>query len=217
MIRVFAKKVSGLDFSGGKWDRYLSPERRRLAQRYKNSRERQLFLGAEVLLNQSLETVQGNISIPAAYTRNSYGKPCLEEDGIYVNWSHSREYVLCAVAAQEVGVDLQYNQVSPKENLVRRVLRVPEMKIYQSLDEDGRKKCFYEFWTVKESFLKALGTGFCTPLERFCVHREDGGLRIIQDINEKVYSCMLLDFLDKDYTAAVCCEGNLGRVRIEYL
>ncbi len=218
MVRIFAMKASGLDFSSWEWDRYLSTERRERAQRHINSRERQLYLGAEALMNRSLERMGKGIPIPAAYVRNSCGKPYLKDvEGIYMNWSHSGEYVLCAVADREIGIDLQFNQKEPRESLIRKVLRVPELEFYQSLDAGRRKLCFYEFWTLKESFLKALGTGFYTPLERFCIQMEDGKPRIVQDINEKLYSCALLDFPDKEYTAAVCYEGDSDEARIEHL
>ena len=51
MIRVFTMKAVGKDFLAASWSPYLTEERKKLADRKKGERERQLFLGAEVLLN----------------------------------------------------------------------------------------------------------------------------------------------------------------------
>ena len=74
---------------------YLSETRKQEAKKRKSDRDRRLFLAAEVLLNRSLEAVKANIMLPAAYTRNPYGKPYLLPTAeLYVNWSHSGKYVL---------------------------------------------------------------------------------------------------------------------------
>ena len=57
MIRVFIMKADGKDFLAASWSPYLTEERKKLADRKKGERERQLFLGAEVLLNLSLQKV----------------------------------------------------------------------------------------------------------------------------------------------------------------
>ena len=85
MIRVFTMKAVGKDFLAASWSPYLTEERKKLADRKKGERERQLFLGAEVLLNLSLQQVDARIPIPAKYKRNEHGKPYLEDrQGIYV-------------------------------------------------------------------------------------------------------------------------------------
>ena len=208
MIRVFTMKAVGKDFLAASWSPYLTEERKKLADRKKGERERQLFLGAEVLLNLSLQQVVARIPIPAKYKRNEHGKPYLEDrQGIYVNWSHSGDYVICAVADREVGIDLQYAGKEPKESMVRKLLQPDELQ-------------FYEYWAVKERFLKALGTGFATPLDRFYVEFRRGSdvsdavkknamkvPYIIQNINHKQYLCRLLSVKDEGYTAALCIES----------
>ena len=88
------------------------------------------------------------------------------------------------------------------------------------IPELERQRLFYEYWAVKESFLKALGTGFATPLDRFYVEFRKGSdvsdavkknamkvPYIIQNINHKQYLCRLLSVKDEGYTAALCVES----------
>ena len=163
---------------------------------------------AELLLNRSLEQCT-DVQTPAQYHRNEHGKPYLTETPeIYVNWSHSGDYVICAVADREVGIDLQKMDREPKENLIRKALTEEEQKFYRSVPKTERKKLFYQYWSVKESFLKALGTGFYTSLQTFQVDMEEEQPRIRHHINRKNYSCRLLTFREPDYVAAVCVENT---------
>lgn len=163
---------------------------------------------AELLLNRSLERCT-DVQTPARYHRNEHGKPYLTDaPEIYVNWSHSGDYVICAVADREVGIDLQKMDREPKENLIRKVLTEEEQKFYRSVPESERKKLFYQYWSVKESFLKTLGTGFYTSLQTFQVDMEAGQPQISHHINRKNYSCRLLSFRDAEYAAAVCMENG---------
>ncbi len=220
MIRIFAMRAAGRNFTEARWLQYLSRERMAEAEKRKNERERQLFLGAEILMNQSLEAVGAGIPLPAAYVRNPYGKPCLLSDrGIKVNWSHSGEYVICAVADREIGIDLQYVQKEPKDSVIRKVLQPEELIFYEQTSAEQRKHLFYQYWTVKESYLKAVGTGFHTSLQTFYVRMETRNPKIIQREPGRRYRSRLLDFAAADYVAAVCCEGNtdLEPIEIQYL
>ncbi len=163
---------------------------------------------AELLLNRSLERCT-NVQTPVQYHRNEHGKPYLTDaPETYVNWSHSGDYVLCAVSDSEVGIDLQKMDREPGKNLIRKVLTLLEQRAYEQMDPEHQKKRFYEYWSVKESFLKALGTGFYTSLARFQVNFEEGNPVIEQQINTKSYACQLLDFRESDYVAAVCVENR---------
>lgn len=151
MIRVFTMKAVGKDFLAASWSPYLTEERKKLADRKKGERERQLFLGAEVLLNISLQQVDARIPV-RRNIREMTREPYLEDrQGIYVNWSHSGDYVICAVADREVGIDLQYAGKEPKESLVRKLLQPDELHFYENVPESERQRLFYEYWAVKES------------------------------------------------------------------
>ena len=153
------------------------------------------------------------------YTHNSHGKPYLlaPNDHIFVNWSHSGEYVICAVSDREIGIDLQLVKEEPKASLVRRTLQLEELGYYESVPKGEQTKLFYQYWAVKESFLKALGTGFSAGLKEFSVQMNDGSPQIMQNINKKKYICRLLEFPDADYVASICSEEKLEAAEIDYV
>lgn len=218
ILRVFAMHVSGLELQYERWGLYLSKERWEKSKKRAGEQERRLYLGAEILLNHGLKTLWNDIVLPVAYIRNVHGKPYLlpPNDQRYVNWSHSGDYVLCAVADQEVGVDLQYMRSGVKESLVKRALQPEEMEVYKKIPPTEREKCFYQYWVLKESYLKAMGTGFHTSLSRFYVDMEGQYPQIRSREDETHYDCRLLEFRDAGYAAAVCCVGKITKVEIEY-
>lgn len=209
MLRIFAMNVEGLDFTKKRWNGYFSEERIRTASRIRQDHQRQLFLGAEALLNRSLEIMGISVSLPAAYTRNRYGKPYFDDvQGLYVNWSHSGSFVICALSDQEVGIDLQNTCKEPKNALVHRFLQAEELIYYNQATDRQKKLLFYAYWTAKESFLKALGTGFGTSLNHFYIRMEKQAVEVIRRDGEIPYTCWFLNFKEKDYMAAVCIKGK---------
>lgn len=209
MLKVFSMKVTEEEAFTKRWAGYLSACRQAEAVKKKSEQDRRLYLAAEILLNRSLEVLDMPIERPAVYRRNSYGKPyLLTSEPIYVNWSHSKEYVILALADREVGVDVQEMKTEPKQSLIQRTLQPEELIVYDSAPQEQQKRLFYQYWTVKESYLKALGTGFYTPLDTFYVGMDELCPQIVQRIRERDYSCQLLVMPNKDYAAALCVEGE---------
>ncbi len=210
--RIYAMNITGKDYMDEAYAPYLTKARKTEAQKRRKTRDRQLCLAAEVLLNLSLELAGIGMSLPAVYQRNPYGKPYLtEHEGIHVNWSHSGDWVICAISDREVGIDLQDNRREPGEALIRRMLQPEELSYYEKVPDEQKRRIFYEYWTVKESFLKAVGTGFHMPLDNFYVRMEDENPQIVQRAGEKSYICRLLDFADDGYTASLCVEKETAR------
>lgn len=220
--QVYAMNIVGNDYMDECYAPYLTESRREEALKRKRPRERQLCLAAEILLNRALELSGTDVAIPAVYSRNPYGKPYLPlHTGIHINWSHSGTWAVCAISDREVGIDLQDSGKEPKEALVRRMLQPEELAFYERVPEEQRKSIFYRYWTVKESFLKAVGTGFHMSLDTFYVCMEGESPRVIQRTGGDSFACRLLEFADTDYTAAICIKGvgsgSVKDVELEYL
>ncbi len=99
----------------------------------------------------------------------SGGKPYLTNSAIFFNLSHSGERVMCAVSDMEVGCDVQkIGEVNFK--IADRFFSPSERRLLNSIEDKNEKiKMFYRLWTLKESYIKAVGTGLKTPLGSFSV------------------------------------------------
>ena len=83
-----------------------------------------------------------------------HGKPfLLEHPQIQFNISHCKNAVLCGIGSKPLGVDVE--TIRPmRERVLRRVLTASEQQ--EILQSESPELCFLRFWTLKESFVKAL-------------------------------------------------------------
>ena len=83
------------------------------------------------------------------------GRPYLE-GGPFVSVSHSRNYCALALSDRPVGLDAE--ELRPlREKLAARVMGPEEYRWYRA--RGSREEDFFTLWTLKESWLKYLGTG----------------------------------------------------------
>ncbi|MCL6454599.1 MAG: 4'-phosphopantetheinyl transferase superfamily protein [Alicyclobacillus sp.] len=140
-----------------------------------------------------------------AFERNEHGKPSLRGTSqVHYNVSHSREWILCAVGTAEVGVDIQYMQPF-NHGAVHRYLHPAEQRDIAAQGSAARQLVrFYEIWTRKESYVKAMGRGFAEPLSSFCVVPAEEGDACLADGTSgtqwKITSCRVA----AGYQAALC-------------
>ena len=83
--------------------------------------------------------------------------------------SHTRGLVVCAVALHDaVGVDVEWagRELAHLE-LARRFFAPAEAERLAGLPPEERRAAFFELWTLKEAFIKALGMGMAMPLADF--------------------------------------------------
>lgn len=93
---------------------------------------------------------------------NEYGKPYIKENKFYFNKSHAKNLCALIIDDKECGIDIEqirkYN-----EKMANKILSNEEIKYINS---KNKKDYFFTLiWTLKESYLKALGTGINVPLK----------------------------------------------------
>jgi 4'-phosphopantetheinyl transferase len=93
---------------------------------------------------------------------NKYGKPYFSSyPDVHFNISHCREMAVCSVFDTENGVDIEYIRNYP-ERVPNRAFSDRERK---QLEQSSRaESMFFRIWTLKESYVKALGIGISYPL-----------------------------------------------------
>ena len=102
------------------------------------------------------------------FTRGRCGKPEADQPFPYrFNMSHSAHCIAIAVAADDVGVDIEWHRpIVASASLARCVFHDEERRWL------ARQACFdeafFRLWTLKEALLKAAGTGFSRPAQQAC-------------------------------------------------
>lgn len=101
------------------------------------------------------------------------GKP--EVDGVAFNLGHAGQWAVLAITETgRVGVDIEdTSTVLDILGVARRVFSEDELAKWDLLEGVDRREAFFDWWTVKEAVLKAVGTGFLTEPSTFTVVRGD--------------------------------------------
>jgi 4'-phosphopantetheinyl transferase len=91
------------------------------------------------------------------------------------NLSHTPGLVACVVTiGREVGVDVEHvgrHLIHPE--LPERFFSAQEVADLRALPADEQSIVFFDYWTLKESYIKARGLGLALPLGQFTFVRHD--------------------------------------------
>ncbi|MGN0669575.1 MAG: 4'-phosphopantetheinyl transferase family protein [Oscillospiraceae bacterium] len=162
----------------------VSEERRRKADRFVQKRDKMLSIAAEILLRRALFDC-GIEDFSLRYGEN--GKPYLSDNAVYFNLSHSENTVICAVSEREIGVDAEKVSEADLE-VARRFFHRDEFALLENLPTSEEKRdMFFRLWTLKESFVKALGKGVLMPLDSFCIDLTKGEISVRQNVSPNKY------------------------------
>ena len=154
----------------------LSPEERTRAARFHVPTDRARFVAARGSLRARLAQYLGvdPRQVPLTYTPE--GKPILAgTQALHFNLSHSDALALLAVSPRRaVGVDVERLRTDfEPEPLAKRFFAPSECEALDRVPPGERHRAFLRLWTLKEAYLKAVGSGLNTPLNRFAVSLDD--------------------------------------------
>jgi 4'-phosphopantetheinyl transferase len=152
---------------------FLSHDEQERAARFHFERDRCAYQVARgvmrLLLAAYLEMKP--TAVPIAYT--TYHKPYLAppHNRLKFNLSHTGEWALLAVCwEREVGVDIEQIRPLPElAELAERFFSPAEREALRALHPEQKARAFFNCWTRKEAFIKALGSGLYQPLDSFDV------------------------------------------------
>ncbi len=148
--------------------RMMSPERRKKVDACLFPKDKRLSLGAGILFDRGLIDygLRGR-EILVAYGEN--GKPYLpEHPHIHYNLSHSGGMAMAVFADAEAGCDVERIRQADME-LAEHFFTPQEYAYIAGQRQEMRDWAFYRLWTLKESFVKAVGAGLAMALDSFCI------------------------------------------------
>ncbi len=163
-------------------------------------------LGAYALLGYALDK-KGIDMQKVNFTVNKYGKPYLRNENIYFNLSHSENYAMCAVSDNPVGCDVETIRANVNTEIAKRFFCRKEFEFLNSIKDSAEKdKAFILLWTLKESYIKAIGKGLSAKLDDFCLDISRNKRCFRQIIDSKTY--FFKSFELQDAFASVCSEDS---------
>ncbi|WP_081745975.1 4'-phosphopantetheinyl transferase superfamily protein [Paenibacillus sp. FSL K6-1122] len=191
------------------WNQLLSQvsaERRAQASRFVRQADAYRSVLGEILTRVTLSKLTGLRPAELSFTRNSYGKPSLSHHSdVQFNVSHSGDWIaLISGSTDELGVDVE--KIAPIDmQIAERFFSPKESQFLAAEPDDRRLETFYRLWTLKESYIKAVGMGLSIPLDSFALIRNvDGDWHSPEATSYQFLSLRL----DHGHMLAACSAGE---------
>jgi 4'-phosphopantetheinyl transferase len=198
----------------------LSEEEQRKQIRFHFERDRHRYLVTRAMQRTVLSKYVDLAPSAWRFTVNDYGRPSIAEQagarGIEFNLSHTDGLVVMGVTRERaIGVDVENVRTREVDiDIADRHFAPEEILALRALPDEKQKHRFFEYWTLKESYIKARGMGLSIPLERFAFHLEDPEqIRLtidpgLQDYAGRWWFWQLR--VDHDHLTALCAERGGG-------
>ena len=158
----------------------LSSEELARASRFHFSVHANRFITSRLALRTILGAYLGIFPRDVAFEHTEYGKPflaaALNPLAFSFNLSHSQDLAVFAISLhKDLGIDVEaIREDFGGEEVAESHFAPAEFRELLSLPEAKRPQAFFNCWTRKEAYVKALGAGLQIPLGSFEVSIRPG-------------------------------------------
>jgi 4'-phosphopantetheinyl transferase len=177
------------------YESLLTDDERVQMSRLYFARHRHQFLVTRALARTSLSAYFQVEPADWRFGKNAYGKPETrfpEEAGpVRFNISHCEGLIMCGITRHhDIGVDVEDAKRSTQASFesLSSYFSATEMADMADLPLDQQKQRFFDYWTLKESYIKARGMGLSIPLDKFSFRFEADRLNAFEthpDLNDE--------------------------------
>lgn len=137
--------------------------------RFKFNADKVRAIISEILIRTIYCESKNKINDEITFVENEFGKPFIKgSEGFNFNISHSGGLVVGIFDNDEVGVDVEHIK-ELNIDIARNFCTDNEYSCILSKDQSCKKQFIISIWTLKEAYIKYLGTGLVTSLQSFDV------------------------------------------------
>ena len=145
--------------------------------RFYFARDRRRYLTTRALARTALSRYVSIDPREWVFSTNAYGRPEIVNEqardvGLSFNISHTRGLIVLGVTMRRaLGVDVE--NVRAREapiDVADRFFAPQEVAALAAAPPQQQQFRFFEYWTFKESYIKARGMGLSLPLDKFSFH-----------------------------------------------
>lgn len=140
-------------------------------QRFYFAGHRHQYLVTRALIRSTLSLYVDKDPKDWRFQTNPYGKPEIADSPLPIrfNLSHTDGLVMCAVVLEaDIGVDTENTQKTrASADIADHYFAKAEIAALARLDGAQKQQRFFDYWTLKEAYIKARGLGLSLPLDQF--------------------------------------------------
>jgi 4'-phosphopantetheinyl transferase len=163
----------------------LPPDEIERGDRFWQPDDRARFLIARATVRTMLSQYTAMHPRDWRFRIEQYGRPEVAElppgaPDLRFNLSHTNGLVACAVTiGRDVGIDVEHVHRRLTHDVPERFFSAQEVIDLRALPEAEQALVFFDYWTLKESYIKARGLGLALPLRQFTFLRPPGRAPLI--------------------------------------
>jgi 4'-phosphopantetheinyl transferase len=153
----------------------LSPDEKNRAQKFRFAKDNRNFIIARGILRSLIGKYLEINPAEISFQYSEFGKPGIADNNtLQFNISHSQNMALFAFTTKfNVGVDVEFvNPDIEVKDIAAKFFSTNEIMNLLALPEKQQALGFFNCWTRKEAFIKAVGEGLSFPLDKFEVSLE---------------------------------------------
>jgi 4'-phosphopantetheinyl transferase len=150
-------------------------------------------------------------------SKHAKGKPFVTNDtSLFFNLSNSGKKAVFAFSRNaEVGIDLEIIRVLPDlEELIQKNFTPKETDYIKKIDAEKLKRFFF-FWTIKESYLKAIGEGMRLTPDNLEFTIESDNIKFLgaKGFDDPISWLFKKFELDQEYVGTLVYQGENTIIR----
>jgi 4'-phosphopantetheinyl transferase len=221
-VHVWLANLNQPDSVVGRLFSTLNKDERHQAGRFHFNGHRVHYIASHGILREILGRY---LRIPPQGIRFSFGvkgKPSIDADNsdetVHFNMAHSGSYAFYAISRRpKTGADIEkVREIIDRDQIVSRNFSMLEVDAYQNLPYELQEEAFFNGWTRKEAYIKAIGDGLHKPLEQFSVTITPGEpARLVNIVGdpESAPQWTLQGFNElSGYVAAIAVKGVIRKL-----
>ena len=157
------------------------------SKRFRFENNRREYIAAHALCRVMLSEFSDTPPRDWQFESGPHGRPEIVSDGnagnLRFNISHTRGMVCVGVTRDhDIGVDVEWmGRNNALDEIAKAKFAKPELAQLHDLPGTEKRKKFFLFWTLKESYIKAIGKGLLEPLDGFAFSFEPLRIDFLND------------------------------------
>lgn len=148
------------------------------------------FLASRWFLRRLLSSYDSSVAADEwKFETNEFGKPSIAGGSrLRFNISHSGDRIALAISESfDMGIDVERRRDLDPLQLADSFFAEREISDLRVLSGASQLNRFFQYWTLKEAFIKAVGRGLSLPLDAFSFHANFGP-SVVHDRDDLVVS-----------------------------
>lgn len=213
-VHVWRVSVAHHDKRFSEFSSFLDADEKQRAARFIVNHAAKNFVIARGALRFLLSSYLKTKPEQIIFHQNQYGKLYVDGSPLQFNISHSHDLILLVFALiKPVGIDVEFmREGNDFLDIAQKFFSQDEVTKIFALSCAQQNKAFFNCWTRKEAFIKGLGMGMFTSLDKFSVDvdcEKTGSVTVHYDSNSVpgIWNIEALDPAD-DYVGAVAVDAK---------